>query len=59
MSVLEVPIVFRDRNAGKSKMSVGIALEAAQLVLKLRLRRRRAPEDSVYDRPTTVGAPVR
>ena len=33
----EVPIVFNDRTAGKSKMSAGIAIEAAALVLRLKL----------------------
>jgi dolichol-phosphate mannosyltransferase len=37
LRVAEVPIVFRDRTAGRSKMSPAIALEAALLVLKLRL----------------------
>lgn len=36
--VLEIPIVFRDRRAGKSKMSRGIVLEAAWRVPLLRLR---------------------
>jgi dolichol-phosphate mannosyltransferase len=40
LTVCEVPIVFRDRTSGSSKMSPGIALEAAALVLKLRLSRR-------------------
>jgi dolichol-phosphate mannosyltransferase len=41
-SVCEVPITFRDRVEGESKMSAGIALEAAATVLRLRrLRRRR------------------
>jgi len=34
--VTEVPIVFRDRVAGESKMSTSIAREAAVLVLRLR-----------------------
>ena len=33
----EVPITFNDRTAGKSKMSVAIAVEAAALVLRLKL----------------------
>jgi dolichol-phosphate mannosyltransferase len=36
LRVVEVPIVFRNRAAGSSKMSAGIALEAARLVLRLR-----------------------
>ena len=35
--IAEVPIVFRDRTMGESKMSLGIAREAAALVLKLRM----------------------
>ena len=45
--VVEVPIVFRDRQAGTSKMSWRIAAEAMWLVPALRLRpeeRRPAPE---------------
>jgi dolichol-phosphate mannosyltransferase len=38
--VVEVPIVFRDRQAGESKMSWRIAAEAIWLVPALRLRRR-------------------
>ena len=34
--VAEIPIVFRDRNAGSSKMSANIALEAMLLVPRLR-----------------------
>jgi dolichol-phosphate mannosyltransferase len=37
--VMEVPIDFRDRIAGQSKMSLGIAREAALLVLRLRYSR--------------------
>jgi len=39
--VVEVPIVFRDRHAGHSKMTAGIAAEAAWLVPAMRLRRER------------------
>jgi dolichol-phosphate mannosyltransferase len=39
--VLEVPIVFRNRRVGTSKMSWHIAAEAMWLVPQLRLRRRR------------------
>jgi dolichol-phosphate mannosyltransferase len=38
--VVEVPITFRDRLEGRSKMSWGIALEAALLVPRLRWGRR-------------------
>ena len=34
--VVEVPIVFRERPAGESKMSLAIALEAARVVPRLR-----------------------
>jgi len=39
--VVELPIVFRDRRLGTSKMTPRIAVEAALLVPQLRLRRRR------------------
>jgi dolichol-phosphate mannosyltransferase len=43
--VTEVPIVFRDRAVGRSKMTAGIALEAVWRVPALRMRRpARAPE---------------
>ena len=45
LAVEEVPIVFREREHGDSKMSALIALEAAWLVPALRFGRRR-PEDS-------------
>jgi dolichol-phosphate mannosyltransferase len=35
--VTEVPIIFRERVAGKSKMSGGIVGEALRLVLRLRI----------------------
>ena len=38
--VIEVPITFRDRRVGESKMSKGIVLEAAWRVPAMRLRRR-------------------
>ena len=38
--VVEVPITFRDRKVGKSKMSWHIAVEAIWLVPALRFRRR-------------------
>ena len=37
-SIAEVPIVFRDRRAGESKMTPGIALEAVWVVPSLRFR---------------------
>jgi len=39
--VVEVPIVFSERASGTSKMSKRIVLEAALLVPRLRLRRRK------------------
>jgi dolichol-phosphate mannosyltransferase len=39
-TVREIPITFRDRVVGESKMSIGIALEAALTVLRLRRARR-------------------
>ena len=39
--VVELPIVFRDRTVGRSKMTPGIAFEAVWRVLALRLRRKR------------------
>lgn len=41
LRIVEVPIIFRDRARGASKMTVGVALEAA--VVLWRLRRRSAP----------------
>jgi len=41
--IAEVPIVFPDRVAGASKMSLRIVLEAALLVLRLRLAALPAP----------------
>jgi dolichol-phosphate mannosyltransferase len=61
LTVAEVPIVFRDRKAGTSKMSAGIALEAARLVLRLRLSRARpipSPNGCGHER-TRHGAMVR
>jgi dolichol-phosphate mannosyltransferase len=38
LRVVEVPITFRDRTHGSSKMTIGIAREAAVLALRLRTR---------------------
>jgi dolichol-phosphate mannosyltransferase len=38
LTVTEVPITFRDRRAGTSKMSSRIAIEAMTSVVKLRRR---------------------
>jgi dolichol-phosphate mannosyltransferase len=54
LAVHEVPIVFRDRTAGSSKMSARIALEALLLVPRLRLTGRR-PEPPATPRPTGDG----
>jgi dolichol-phosphate mannosyltransferase len=43
LQVVEVPIVFRERETGRSKMSARIALEAAVLIPRLRFGRRRVP----------------
>lgn len=40
LRITEVPITFREREAGSSKMSAGIALEAMRLVTRWGLRRR-------------------
>ena len=37
--VTEVPITFREREAGRSKMTLGIAVEAAWIVLRLAVTR--------------------
>jgi dolichol-phosphate mannosyltransferase len=42
-TVTEVPIVFRERRLGRSKMTARIAIEAVWKVPALRLRLRRAP----------------
>jgi dolichol-phosphate mannosyltransferase len=52
LRVEEVPIVFREREHGESKMSGRIALEAAVLVPRLRFGRRR-----VRVTPVTAGEP--
>ncbi|MBQ9693705.1 MAG: polyprenol monophosphomannose synthase, partial [Kiritimatiellae bacterium] len=39
-TITEIPIVFADRVAGTSKMSLAIAKEAILLVLKLAFRRK-------------------
>jgi dolichol-phosphate mannosyltransferase len=44
-TVTEVPISFRDREAGESKMSLPIAVEALMLVPRLRSLRRQATPD--------------
>lgn len=43
LRIAEVPIIFVDRRVGQSKMTYGIALEAAMLVWRLLLDRRPSP----------------
>lgn len=43
LRIAEVPIIFVDRRVGQSKMTYGIALEAATLVWRLLLERRPSP----------------
>ena len=59
LRVEEVPITFRDRDAGDSKMSARIALEAIWLVPALRLARRRdgLPEAPGSGEPGTLPIP--
>jgi len=59
LRVEEVPITFRDRGAGDSKMSARIALEAIWLVPALRLTRRRdgLPEAPGSGEPGTLPIP--
>ena len=59
LRVEEVPITFRDRNAGDSKMSARIALEAIWLVPALRIARRRdgLPEAPGSGEPGTLPIP--
>ena len=56
LRVEEVPITFRDRSAGESKMSARIAVEAMWLVPALRLARRRdgLPEAPGSGEPGTL-----
>jgi dolichol-phosphate mannosyltransferase len=53
--VEEVPIVFRDRTAGESKMTLRIAREAAWRVAVMRWRRRRGGE-ALFPQPLGRGA---
>ena len=59
LHVEEVPITFRERSAGESKMSARIALEAMWLVPALRLARRRdgLPEAPGSGEPGTLPIP--
>ena len=54
-TVTEVPIVFRDRTRGKSKMSSRIAIEAMWLVPRLRRSARRARSRA---QPTAAAIPT-
>lgn len=51
--VVEVPITFRDRQQGKSKMSAAIALEAASLVPRLPMRERARTRSGARDERRT------
>jgi dolichol-phosphate mannosyltransferase len=53
-TVREVPIVFRDRTAGSSKMSTRIAIEAMWLVPRLRRSARAAVEHAARGRAENV-----
>jgi dolichol-phosphate mannosyltransferase len=57
LRVEELPITFRDRTAGDSKMSTRIALEAAVLVPRLRFGRRRVARASPVVAPSGSGEP--
>ena len=50
MKITEIPIRFRDRETGASKMSTSIALEAMGLVTRWGRRRRFGGASSVVDR---------
>jgi len=52
--ITEVPITFRDRTAGASKMTGGIAVEALLMVFRLRLsaRRSQAPQPATSRIPS-------
>ncbi len=56
LRVEEIPITFRDRSAGESKMSARIAVEAMWLVPALRIARRRdgLPEAPGSGEPGTL-----
>jgi dolichol-phosphate mannosyltransferase len=55
--VREIPIVFRDRTVGSSKMSGRIALEAMWLVPRLRRSAKAAVAGAARERGQAVGAP--
>jgi dolichol-phosphate mannosyltransferase len=57
LRVEELPITFRDRTAGDSKMSTRIALEAAVLVPRLRFGRRRVTSAPPVATPSGSGEP--
>jgi dolichol-phosphate mannosyltransferase len=56
LTVVELPIVFRERERGESKMSGLIALEAAVLVPRLRYGRRRVARRIPPVAPVTSGS---
>ena len=55
--VVEIPIVFRNRRLGTSKMSWRIAAEAIWLVPELRLRRAPAPDAGATPVPPAAPGP--
>jgi dolichol-phosphate mannosyltransferase len=56
--VAEIPITFTERTAGSSKMSGRIALEAAGIVMGLRLRRHRVRPVRPAEEPTLTHGPT-
>jgi glycosyltransferase involved in cell wall biosynthesis len=55
-AIAEVPIVFRERTAGASKMSAGIAIEAVAMVTRTAIRDRRDHRPSATGTLTVGGA---
>ena len=58
-SVVEVPIVFTDRVAGRSKMSPWMAVEAAARIFGMAFRDRRPRVSSPSRKPAKRGLPTR
>jgi dolichol-phosphate mannosyltransferase len=60
--IVEVPITFRERRLGRSKMSMGIAAEAIQVLVQLRRERRSGARVTLRgnreSRPAKAGAAV-
>ncbi len=55
-TITEVPIVFRERTAGASKMSAGIVGEALMMVPRIALRDRRLHQPEAAQAFATGGA---